>query len=122
MNITVSTRVNPTEDESKVRKALKNIFSGMEFVMEDGRLVGRSDSIEDLSTLKELIESQCIRDSARKTMRKGSGENLVRFCLNKQAATKSKINFSDESPLGPIRVSIRGDVNEIYDYIAPSTI
>jgi len=122
MDILVKCKINPTEDGYKVLKALRNIFPDMEFEEDEDRIHGRSDSIEDMSVLKELIESQSIRDSARKAIRKGSREGLVMFDLNKQAASVSKINFSSESPLGPINVKIRGNVNEICDYLAPSTL
>jgi len=122
MNIEIKAKVNPTEDDYKVYKALKNIFPKIEFSMVEGSLVGGSMDIDDLALLKDLIDSQLIRDSARKAIKKGSRGSIIRFDLNKQAATVGKINFSSESPLGPINVRIRGDLNEICDYLAPSTL
>jgi predicted RNA binding protein with dsRBD fold (UPF0201 family) len=43
--------------------------------------------------------------------------------LNKQVATVSKVSFTDdESPLGPIIVTIEAlDIERLIDYLAPRT-
>ncbi|MBN1785920.1 MAG: hypothetical protein JW825_02870 [Candidatus Methanofastidiosa archaeon] len=122
MRVTVRARINPTEDEEKVIKAIKNIFPNIELLNDDEYLVGESGALEDLSMLKVLIDAQSIRDSARKAIRNGKDGDGTRIHLNRQAAFVGKVNFSSDSPLGPIVVKIRGDLDDMLDYLAPSTL
>jgi len=122
MNIMIRTKIHPTEDEDKIHLALNKIFPDVEFFVEDNLYLGESEDHENLEMLKKLIDSQMIRDSARKAIRKGKRDKGVVINLNKQAAIEGKINFSTDSPMGPIIVRIYGDMNEICDYLAPSTL
>lgn len=122
MNIKIRTKIYPTEDENKVLEALHRIFPLVDFIVEEDLLLGESDSNDNLEMLKNIIDLQMIRDSSRKMIRKGKRDKGVVINLNKQAAYEGKINFSSDSPMGPITVKIHGDVNEICDYLAPSTL
>lgn len=122
MNITIRTRIRPTEDENKVRIAVHALFPGTPLVREGDELIGGEETLEALSTLKTHIERQAIRDTARKKLRQGTFSGAITFHLNKQAAYVGKVNFSNEAPLGPITVRIVADPETIIDYLAPSTI
>jgi len=128
INIEVSAPVNPTEDLSKVQGAIENIFTGLEFQLQEregmkSRLVG-SGNHESLIKLHELIRCRKILDTARTNIRfKG---NIVTFRLNKQAAFVGKVSFppGDES-LGSIWVEIVAqspdEAMKVVDWLAPPT-
>ncbi len=122
MIIEVSTPVHLTESESKVEKALRNIFPSMTFIFSKGYFAGRSDSIESLDHFRELLQMQRIRDTAHTLMERSLFRNELKFCLNKQAAFVGKVNFSKDCPLGPITVSIQGeDLELLIDHLSPRT-
>jgi predicted RNA binding protein with dsRBD fold (UPF0201 family) len=122
MNIEVLTRIYPTEDEEKVRGALEALFPTMTFEREGPLMRATSDDIEDLSTLRTKIDRQEIRDTARSVIRRSRRGQSVTVHLNKQVATAGRVNISEDSPLGPITLRISGDINQLADYLAPSTL
>jgi uncharacterized protein len=106
--IEAETRVNPTEDLDKVIKALSNVFDYEE--LEIGKdCVIISGGSSTLAYLKEFLEKEKIRDTARKIFLKGATYNKIRFKLSKQAAYAGRINLVEEnlSPLGEIEVQIK---------------
>jgi predicted RNA binding protein with dsRBD fold (UPF0201 family) len=101
----------PTEDENKLKMAVKNIFP--DIVLEKDEInnfyIGSGKS---LSTFIDLLKRQRIRDTARTMLLKGSKANKTYFKLNKQAAVVSKINFigiHEPQVLGEISVYIESD-------------
>ncbi|RZN49503.1 hypothetical protein EF808_02070 [archaeon] len=122
MNIEVMTRIYPTEDEGKIVDALSSLFPDIEFEREGPLIRGKSTEITDLSTLRDKIDRQEIRDTARTVVRRCRRGQAVTLHLNKQVATAGRVNFSEESPLGPITLRISGDINQLNDYLAPSTL
>jgi uncharacterized protein len=83
------------------------------------------DGQETLSTLRNVLRRDHIRDASRKALyRSIRGNNLV-FYLNKQAAFAGHVSFSEaqaESPLGPIKVTVESeDPLKLIDWIAPKT-
>jgi len=114
VKIRVKTEVKPTEDEEKVKKALKNIISAenIELIEEDNRriLIVEGEKMELLSKLREILIRRRILSAARAILKKSiTAENSVTFYLNKQAAYMGQVSFCEEkgeSPLGPITVEI----------------
>lgn len=121
-SLKAKTRVYPTENEEKLKKAVKNIFD-IELKREDDYLIGKSRKIESLDILKEKLKSQAIRNSARSIFLKNVTGKKLKFRLNKQAAFVGVVNFLESSKLGEIEVEIESDdITEIIDHIAPSTL
>ncbi len=109
MEIDVEARVNKTEEEAKVVKALENMFPTIEFHREEDRIRGRGEGVNDLRALKEYLRLQKIRDSARSFLLGKLKGDVVEFQLNKQAAVMGKASFLDfDVALGGIRVRIKG--------------
>ena len=112
MQINISTKINFSESNEKVSKALKNIFPNLEIMIDkQNKLRGSSTNIEILFHFLKLIFDQRILDVARKCVIDGKeNENSPKtvFYLNKQTAFINKVSFStfSESPLGPIKISI----------------
>lgn len=123
MKLRVETEVRATEDQTKVEAAIKRIFPTLQLNRANNYLIGESSDVRTLDRLHQLLRLQAILDSARKVMRAGRQDNTVRFMLNKQVATVSKVSFTnDESPLGPIIVTIEAsDIERLIDYLAPRT-
>jgi predicted RNA binding protein with dsRBD fold (UPF0201 family) len=126
----VETPLNPTEDPEKVLQAMQNLFPNCSpsTVRTDARhvkLEGSMARLEDLENLKNLLRQEAIRDAARKILfRSVSGSSIV-VHLNKQAAFAGKASFCeryDESPLGPITLTITTENPEqLVDWLAPSS-
>lgn len=110
-DLEVRAPLNPTEDEEKVVKSILSIFKVKVNVTQD-EVIGCSKNINSLENLKRMIRQRRIRSAARAVMRSGIRGNIVEFYLHKQAAYAGKVSFSNaegESPLGPIRVTIKTD-------------
>ena len=129
MNITVTAEapVHPTEDETKVERALRNIFPAGQMervnVGEDVvRLRIGGNGLEFLSKLRSLIKQERIRSAARSIILRGTRGNKIHLWLNKQAAFVSRVSFCEpvgESPLGPITIEIDAEGPEaIVDFLA----
>lgn len=122
MIITVSTPVYPTESEDNVKKAVKTLFPLIEFTVTEKEITGTSEDKKALIHLKELLEKQKIRSTANDILNQSVVNGTLVFYLNKQAALMGKVNFSRDSPLGPITVSITGvDLTTVIDELSPRT-
>lgn len=123
MEGTVRAAVNPTESREKVVEAVRNVLGDIELEQsERGGLVvleGRLERIEDLAPLRDAVARMRIRDAARSLFTRIAEEGLLSFGLNKQAAYAGRVSFysSGESSLGPIQVTLKGDVSEAITYL-----
>ncbi|MBU7016985.1 MAG: hypothetical protein HXS44_05710 [Theionarchaea archaeon] len=122
MNIEVSVPLHPTESKSKVERALKTLFPVMEFTLSGGQYVGKSRDVACLNHFKELLEMQRIRDTANTILKRSLCDDSLLFYLNKQAAFMGKVNFSENCPLDPITVFIKGkNLITLINSISPRT-
>jgi len=122
--VEVEAKVNPTEDVEKVKKAIENLFPGieLEFDEERGVLKGKTENLE---RFRELLRMQRILDTARAELRRGWRGNESTVFLNKQAATVSRINFADENAvLSPVVLTFRvygTNFERFIDWLTPET-
>jgi predicted RNA binding protein with dsRBD fold (UPF0201 family) len=112
----VETEINLTEDEEKVRKAVANIFDDISMEINPSSrgsvLSAEAKGQATLVKFRNVLRSDRIRDAARKVFFGGIRGKTIGFCLNKQVAFAGHVSFSEEvaeSPLGPIRVTIKCD-------------
>jgi predicted RNA binding protein with dsRBD fold (UPF0201 family) len=126
----IETTLNPTEDPEKVLRAIRNLFPNCapSIVRTDERhakFEGSVASLEDLDNLKSLLRQEAIRDAARRLLFKSVSGSSIVVHLNKQAAFAGKASFCeryDESPLGPITLTITAESSEqLIDWLAPSS-
>ena len=113
VRVTVESTVNPTEDEAKVERALHNVFPSARI---ERTVVGdfpkfsiHGEGFEFLSTLRNLIKQERIRNAARHILSGNTRGERIHVWLNKQAAFVNRISFCEpegESPLGPISIVI----------------
>ena len=120
--IQVSCQINPSEDPSKVKTAVLNIFPDLELSISDELLLGKSNDIGTLSNISESIHTKNTKNTYQRILKKNSDENSTWFYLNKQAAFVSTVALCSESnelPLGPIKVVLEG--NDIENIIQSLT-
>jgi predicted RNA binding protein with dsRBD fold (UPF0201 family) len=131
VSVAAESLVNPTEDESKVERALRNIFPSGQIAktrLSDDvtRLEVKGDDLDFLRTLRNLIRQERIRSAARSILLSGTRGNLVQFYLNKQAAYVNRVSFCEpvgESPLGPISIRIEAaEPYAVIDFLASKPI
>jgi len=129
ISVQVEADINPTESEEKVKRAVENMFSSLEWEVKSQKqgslLIGRGRGMDTLTKLYNLLRRERIRDAARGALYEGlSGKSII-FYLNKQVAYVGHVSFSKpvaESPLGPIKVEIQCDnPRELIDWLAPRT-
>ena len=120
--VQVSCQINPSEDPSKVKTSILNIFPDLEISISDKLLIGKSNGMNTLSNISESIRSKNTKNIYQRILKKNRIESSTWFYLNKQAAfvnTVSLCNESNESPLGPIKVVLEG--NDIENIIQSLT-
>ncbi len=130
VEVQIEVEANPTEDEVKVRRAVENVFSNVQFELKPLRrgslLMAKTRGKDGLTKFYNLLRRERIRDAARSVLYKGVTGRSIVFYLNKQVAYAGHISFSQftgESPLGPIKVHIQCDnPREIIDWLAPRTV
>ena len=88
--VTITARFYPTEDQSKVERAILNLFPGSRLERSADVIMART---EDLGRFKETIRNHRILDTTRSVMQRGSAGRRTRFLLNKQAAFAGKVSF-----------------------------
>ena len=127
VTVTAEAAVEPTEDEKKVERALLKLFpSGRaERKTEQESTVGlvvRGSGLEFLSSLRNLIRQERIRNTARAIFLRNANDRVLRMYLNKQAAFMGRVSFCapfGESPHGPISIEVESeDMQSVIDYIA----
>jgi predicted RNA binding protein with dsRBD fold (UPF0201 family) len=125
--VTAEAAVNPTEDQSKVERALRSIFPegpirtiGTEGKHTVLRFQGNGFSV--LSNLRNLIRQERIRSAARSVIFSRTEGRRIRIYLNKQAAFVGRVSFCEpvgESPNGPISIEIEAsDAQSVVDFLA----
>ena len=121
--IEVEAIVNPTESLEKVEAAVKNVMGDIHLTnvsRGDGTLLkGYLNGIESLHFLKTLLKKMRIRDAARAFFERASKGNILTFGFNRQAAYVGRVSFyrQREAALGPIQITIRGDIDQIIEYL-----
>jgi len=130
VEVQIEVDVNPTEDEVRVKRAVENMFSSMQFELKPLKrgslLTAKATGMDGLTKFYNLLRRERIRDAARTVMYKGVNGQSIVFYLNKQVAYAGHISFSEptgESPLGAIKVQIKCDnPKDIIDWLAPKTV
>ncbi|MFQ5909376.1 MAG: RNA-binding domain-containing protein [Thermoplasmata archaeon] len=117
MQVEVKAPCNPTEDVSRVERAMKRIFPDLDVREKGGYLIGTGSSVEKFI---EILKNQRIRSAARGVFLASRSTDEISFALNKQVAFVGKVSFGSGSPLGDIEVSIvSDDIDSVIDSMAP---
>lgn len=123
LEVSIRVEVHPTESREKVESAVMNVLGEVPITAVDRGdttvLESRLQGLESLSYLRDLLRRTRIRDAARGFLTRISGEGVMSFGLNKQAAYMGRASFygAGESPLGPIQIVITGEVTKAVEYL-----
>jgi predicted RNA binding protein with dsRBD fold (UPF0201 family) len=126
VELKVEAPVNPSEDPQKVIGAIESVIerSSPEFRY-GSRVVGRAAGIEPLSLLYEQVRSRSAMGVLRRMLLDNRAGDSTWFLLNKQAAAAgiaAVIEEEQESPLGPIRVTLScEELDALIDWLVPET-
>jgi uncharacterized protein len=120
LEITVQAYINPSEEIEKVSSAIKNVFPESALVLKDNKLYTSTEKMEVFKKLKGQIRSKSTLSVLKKILFSNQNMDTTWFLLNKQAAFSkvvALIEDEDESPLGPIKITIRNqDIEEIINW------
>ena len=110
--IQVFCEINPSEDPSKIKTAVLNIFPDLEISISNQQLIGKSSGFNSLSNIIASIHTKNTGSLYQRILKKNSDGDSTWFYLNKQAAfveTVAICSESNESPLGPIKVILESN-------------
>jgi predicted RNA binding protein with dsRBD fold (UPF0201 family) len=124
IDLKVEATVNPSECTEKVIDAIANLFARCSPDLSyRSRIVGRAVGSDSLATLYEQVRSRSAMGVLRRMLLDNRAGYSTWFLLNKQAATSgiaAVIEDQQESPLGPIRVTIScQELDALIDWLAP---
>lgn len=125
LELKVEAAVNPSEDPQKVIDAIERVIYRCSPEFRFGsRVVGRAAGTEPLSLLYEQVRSRSAMGVLRRMLLDNRAGDSTWFLLNKQAATAgiaAVIEHEQESPLGPIRVTLScEELDSVVDWLVPS--
>jgi len=120
--IKIKALLQSTEDPERVVKAITNLFGDiqLEHDIEQNRITGKIPEIKLLRDLRGRIAQDRIKVTIYNTLSRWAKDDYLSFGLNRQAAYAGHVslNLTNEDPMGPIQVQIRGDVQEAIDFIS----
>jgi hypothetical protein len=113
--------LNPTEDPEKVKQAIENVFGeiNLKHNLNSQILTAEVTGLTPLYEFKRKIAQDRIRDTIRSVFSRWKEDERLSFGLNRQAAYAGHVslNLQNEDPMGPLQVSINGDIDEIIDFL-----
>ena len=119
--IMIQASVNISEDPEKVKHAISNILPFDEINLEESFVSAKSEDVSSLEKIYETIHSKHFENIYRRNLEKNTNNNATWFYLNKQAAFAGKIAIckeEDESPLGPIKVTLKSsDIERLIEWL-----
>jgi predicted RNA binding protein with dsRBD fold (UPF0201 family) len=124
INLKVEATVNPSERTQKVIDAITNLFARCSPELSyRSKVLGRAVGSDSLARLYEQVRSRSAMGVLRRMLLDNRAGDSTWFLLNKQAATSgiaAMIEDEQESPLGPIRVTITcEELDALIDWLVP---
>ena len=107
--IGITCAVHTSESPDKIKTAITNIFPDCTIRYQIHTMTASASGIQSLERLREFIQSRRSQKIYRRILQRHVLKDSTWFYLNKQAAFVNKIAIcenGDESPLGPIRVTL----------------
>jgi len=113
--------VNPSESIEKIEKAISNIFPYSIINNNNLSINAQSKELRSFEKIYQFIHNNKLQKIYLRSLEDHLQDDTTWFYLNKQAAFVEQIAIceeSDESPLGPIKVSIiSSNIDAIIDWI-----
>jgi predicted RNA binding protein with dsRBD fold (UPF0201 family) len=101
--------IYPSEDPKKVEQAITNILDNIDIKMSKETIRATSTKLESLKKIYKTIHTHKTQNTYRRQLNLNLENESTWFYLNKQAAFANTISIcseSDESPLGPIKITL----------------
>lgn len=122
IDIRVRALLNPTESQDKLETAIRRILGNLELkridVNDRTYLEAELNGIKSLDHLHSVLRRDRVRDAFRRILSSWADEDRLYFKLNRQAAYAGHASLHmEESPLGPIEITITGDALEAVEYL-----
>ena len=117
IEITLISRIKPTEDPEKVLQAMKNLFPDLEYEIKEDRIIGRGRGIDALRRFIEIIGREAIAPRTLSLLKERRRGDSITIPIDKEVAMVSRISYDEEGEMGPMWLEVRGDVEEIIDTI-----
>ncbi len=122
--IVLEAEVSPSEDSAKVRAALENVVGGAQSSVtietSSARLV--TEDPRALLYIRDKLRDRHVRGAARRRLLLNMKRSSTSMLLNRQAAAAGVVavcGAPEESPLGPIHMSIHADgIEAAIDWLA----
>ncbi|MDC0154213.1 hypothetical protein OAJ02_05740 [Nitrosopumilus sp.] len=113
--------VNPSESIEKIEIAISNIFPYSIIKNNNFSINAQSKELRSFEKIYQFIQNNKLQKNYLRSLEDNLQGNTTWFYLNKQAAFVEQIAIceeSDESPLGPIKVTISSsNIDAIIDWI-----
>ena len=113
--------INRSEDPKKIEQAIRNILGDVDVRINNDSINASSSNLESLKKIYESIHSHQSKNAYRRQLKQNLNLDYSWFYLNKQAAyanTVALCSESDESPLGPIKITLNSkNIEQIIDWL-----
>ena len=113
--------VNPSESIEKIEKAISNIFPYSIINNNNLTIHAQSKELRSFEKIYQFIHNNKLQKNYLRSLEDHLQDDTTWFYLNKQAAFVEQIAIceeSDESPLGPIKVTITSsNIDVIIDWL-----
>jgi predicted RNA binding protein with dsRBD fold (UPF0201 family) len=114
--------VNLSEDLDKIKQAISNIFPDLTIKNEIFSIKAQSNELKSLEKIYETISSSQSQKIYTRNLENNLEGDSTWFFLNKQAAFVGIVAIcdeSEESPLGPIKVTLTSsNIDAVIDWIS----
>ena len=124
-SINIHASVFPSEDPKKIQQSIQNIFSNVDFSLNNDSIKATSSTLESLEKIREVIHSRKSQNSYRRQLNHNLIDDTTWFYLNKQAAFANVVALcseAEESPMGPIKVIITSrNIEAIIEWLIMQT-
>ena len=119
--IEIFSLINPSEDPKKIETAILNIFPNAKIKTDNFSITSNSKDIHLLEKIYDAINSNQSQKIYQRQLEKNLENDSTWFYLNKQAAFVGTIALceeAEESPLGPIKVTLTSsNIDKIIDWL-----
>ena len=119
----IRAQVQATEAPEKVKHAIQRVFGEIELTQNKNIYLSELSELKSLSRFRSIIAQDRVRDTFNKVLTRWTKEDTLNFGLNRQAAYNGHVSLflTNEDPMGPIEVVIKGDIEAVIKYLTKKT-
>jgi predicted RNA binding protein with dsRBD fold (UPF0201 family) len=119
--IEIFTTINSSEDPKKVETAILNVFPTAKIKIDNFSIISNSKDLRLLEKIYDIIHSKQFQKIYQRQLEKNIDNDTTWFYLNKQAAFVDTVILcedAEESPLGPIKITITSpSIDKLIDWL-----